>query len=72
VDDKKIIFRMNQCRVQLARQRKNMPDFPCKSVGLVEYTNFARAIDPRIQTRCIACPPDEHPSDYYCAWEFWI
>jgi len=72
VDDNKIIFRMNKCRVQSARHRKNMPDFPCKSVGLVEYTNFAKAIDPRIQTRCIACPPDEHPSDYYCAWEFWI
>lgn len=72
VDNNKIIFRMNKCRVQSARNRKNMPDFPCKSVGLVEYTNFARAIDPRIKTRCIACPPDEHPKDYICAWEFWI
>jgi hypothetical protein len=72
VDPDRIIFRMKDCRVQSARKRKALPDFPCKSVGLVEYEGFARAIDPRIKTRCIACPPDEHPEEYYCAWEFWI
>ncbi len=65
-----LIFRMNDCRVQSARKRKNMPDFPCKPVGLVEYSGFARTIDPRIETRCLACPPDPHPEEYYCAWEF--
>lgn len=70
--DNKLIFRMNNCRVQSARKRKNLPDFPCKPVGLVEYGKFAETIDPRIKTRCIACPPDEHPDDYYCAWEFTI
>ncbi len=68
----RIIFRMNECRVQSARKRKNLPAFPCKSVGLVEYASFAQAIDPRIKTKCLTCPPDEHPEDYYCAWEFWI
>lgn len=72
VDPNKIIFRMNDCRVQSARKRKNLPDFPCKTVGLVEYSIFAKSIDPRINTRCLACPPDGHPDDYYCAWEFWI
>ncbi|MCS5695346.1 DUF6125 family protein [Desulfofundulus thermocisternus] len=72
VDENRIIFRMNDCRVQSARKRKNLPDFPCKTVGLVEYAGFARAIDPRIKTRCVCCPPDEHPEEYYCAWEFWI
>ncbi|HEX3045216.1 MAG TPA: DUF6125 family protein, partial [Bacillota bacterium] len=46
-DPNRIILYMNECRVQSARNRKNMPDFPCKSVGLVEYTSFAKAIDPR-------------------------
>ena len=67
-----LIFRMNNCRVQAARKRKNLPDFPCKPVGLVEYSGFARTIDPRIETRCLACPPDPHPEEYYCAWEFKI
>ncbi|MFX1562795.1 MAG: DUF6125 family protein [Promethearchaeota archaeon] len=72
VDDNRFIFRMNECRVQVARKRKGLPDFPCKPVGIVEYTEFARTIDPRITTRCIACPPDPHPEEYWCAWEFAI
>jgi hypothetical protein len=66
------VFRMVDCRVQSARRRKGLPDFPCKSVGIVEYAGFARTIDPRIRTRCIACPPDPGPRDWYCAWEFTI
>lgn len=66
------IFRMNDCRVQSARNRDGRPDFPCKSVGLVEYTSFASTIDPRIKTECVSCPPDKHPAEYYCAWKFSI
>ena len=65
-------FQMNECRVQVARQRKDLDDYPCKSGGLVEYAYFARAIDERIKTECIACPPDDHPTDWYCAWRFSI
>jgi hypothetical protein len=61
---------MNDCRVQAARRRKGLPDFPCKPVGLVEYGNFASSIDPRFLTECIACPPDPHPDQYWCAWKF--
>jgi hypothetical protein len=64
------VFRMNDCRVQAARKRKGLADYPCKSAGLVEYTAFARAVDPRIQTECVGCPPDEHPDDWFCAWRF--
>jgi hypothetical protein len=67
-----LLFFMNDCRVQSARKRKGLSDFPCKKVGLVEYSTFAAEIDPRIKTDCIACPPDEHPDDYYCGWKFWI
>jgi hypothetical protein len=70
VSDERVVFRMVDCRVQSARKRKGLPDFPCKSVGLVEYAEFARTIDPRIRTNCIACPPDQHPDEYWCAWEF--
>ncbi|MBW1974401.1 MAG: cytosolic protein [Deltaproteobacteria bacterium] len=72
IDEKSFIFRMNECRVQLARKRKGLPDYPCKSVGIVEYTTFAETIDPRIKTECIGCPPDEHPDDWWCAWKFTI
>lgn len=70
VDSHTLVFRMVDCRVQAARRRKGLPDFPCKPVGLVEYGNFAHAIDPRIHTRCLYCPPDAHPDDAWCAWKF--
>ncbi len=70
VDARTLVFRMKDCRVQSARKRKGLPDFPCRPVGLVEYSNFARAVDPRIGTRCLACPPDAHPAEHWCAWEF--
>ena len=72
ISDNRCVFRMNNCRVQSARKRRNLPDFPCKSVGIVEYEDFAKTIDPRIKTKCICCPPDQHPDNYYCAWEFTI
>jgi len=68
--DSRLVFRMNDCRVQSARKMKGLPDFPCKPVGMIEYAGFARTIDECIETRCIACPPDDHPDDWYCAWEF--
>jgi hypothetical protein len=70
--ENRFAFRMNNCRVQYARNQKGLPDFPCKPVGLVEYSGFAKTIDPRIRTTCITCPPDKHPKEYYCAWAFEI
>lgn len=71
--DKSFDFFMQECRVQSARRRKNLPLFPCKSVGIVEYANFATTIDPRIKTECICCPPDpEAGKDFYCGWRFSI
>lgn len=70
--ENRVVFRMVDCRVQSARKRKGLPDFPCKSVGLVEYAEFARTVDPRITTNCIACPPDAHPDEFWCGWEFTI
>ncbi|MBT3680955.1 MAG: hypothetical protein HOC69_04220 [Candidatus Marinimicrobia bacterium] len=64
------LFQMQECRVQVARARHGLPDFPCKSVGIVEYTEFAKTIDPRIETSCVSCPPDPHPDTYYCVWRF--
>ncbi len=68
--DDSFVFQMNRCRVQDARKRKGLDDYPCKSAGLVEYTYFASAIDKRIHTECLGCPPDSHPDEWYCAWKF--
>jgi Family of unknown function (DUF6125) len=62
-------FVMDVCRVQEARRRKGLADFPCKSVGIVEFSTFAKTVDARIRTTCLHCPPDA-PEGKYCAWEF--
>ena len=68
-DRSRLRFFMDICRVQEARRRKGLPDFPCKSVGTVEFDTFARNIDPRIRTTCLHCPP-ETAEGKYCGWEF--
>ena len=70
ISEDRCVFRLIDCRVQSARKRKGLPDFPCKRVGMTEYILFAKTIDPRIEVTCLSCPPDAHPEDYYCAWEF--
>jgi hypothetical protein len=69
-DNKTVEYRVKTCRVQAARRRKGLEDFPCKSVGMVEYANFAKTIDDRFETRCISCPPEITNADYYCIWQF--
>ncbi len=69
VDDSTLRFRMIECRVQQARQRKGLEPFPCKPVGLVEYSQFARTVDPRVETICRHAPPDAVTNEF-CEWDF--
>jgi len=69
--DNSFEFYMVDCRVQSARDRKGLPLFPCKAVGVVEYAKFAETIDPRIKSECLCCPPDEAAGrGHYCGWRF--
>lgn len=58
------------CRVQRARERKGMPFHPCKSVGIIEYTEFAKTIDSRFTCECVSCYPDITDSECCCKWKF--
>jgi hypothetical protein len=71
-DEKTLIVTLKTCRVQAARKRKGMAEFPCRSIGLVEFPVFARTIDPRIITECFSCPPETLPRTPYCSWKFTI
>jgi len=70
-DHRRLRFFMDVCRVQEARRRKGLPDFPCESVGIIEFETFAATLDPRIRTTCLHCPPEATPGQY-CGWEFTI
>ena len=69
-DEKTLIVTTKTCRVQAARERKGMPPFPCRSVGMVKFPVFARTIDARIVTTCLSCPPETLPGTPYCSWKF--
>ncbi|MFB3917634.1 MAG: DUF6125 family protein [Terriglobales bacterium] len=68
-DRQRLRFFMDVCRVQETRRSKGLADFPCKSVGQVEFQTFASTVDPRIRTKCLHCPPDATEGKY-CGWEF--
>lgn len=65
-----MVYSMVECRVQAARQWKGMPFHPCKSVGIIEYGEFARAIDDRITCECVSCYPDMTDESCCCKWKF--
>ena len=70
--DGKLIYTMEVCRVQAARERKGMPFHPCKGVGVIEYGGFAREIDRRIQCACLSCYPEVTDDTCCCKWAFSI
>ncbi|MGB9616146.1 MAG: DUF6125 family protein [Desulfomonilaceae bacterium] len=70
LEDGSLLLTFQECRVQDSRRRKKMQDYPCKSAGMIEYSNFAAFIDNRIATQCVYCPPDPLGPDQYCSWRF--
>ena len=69
-DGAALVYKVGDCRVQRARQRKGMPLHPCKSVGLVEYQGVASAVDDRIVCQCLSRFPDVVDGTCCCAWRF--
>lgn len=69
-DKNTLIYRTLECRVQTARKRKQMDFHPCKSVGIIEYSEFAKTIDSRIVCECISCYPDVMDASCSCSWLF--
>jgi hypothetical protein len=69
-DKNTLIVTIATCRVQTARKRKVMPEFPCSSIGQIEFPLFASTIDARIVTECVSCPPHTVTGIPYCSWKF--
>jgi hypothetical protein len=46
-DKNTLVVTTTTCRVQATRKRKRMPEFPCMTVGQIEFPVFARTIDAR-------------------------
>ena len=66
----KAVLRVPSCPSQEARVRHGLGEFPCKAMHWGEFSGFARAIDERVEVQCVMAPPDPHPDDLWCQWEF--
>lgn len=67
-----LMFRVLDCRVQNARNRKGMVLHPCKAAGFAEYAGFAQTIDERIRCECLSCFPEVTDETCNCAWRFFL
>ena len=70
VEKDKAIVRNIQCRVQNTRIKKDLSEFGCKPVRWGFLKSFAKEFNPNIEVDCKVCPPDNHPDDLWCEWEF--
>ena len=69
IDGNTLIYRTLDCRVQNARKLKGMPFHPCKPVGIIEYSGFAKVIDDRFECEALSCFPEITDDSCNCAWK---
>jgi hypothetical protein len=72
IGNKRVTLGIDRCRTQEARLGKGLCEFPCKRVRFGYLKNFAKTLNPKVEVGCLFCPPDKHPSDSWCRWEFTI
>jgi hypothetical protein len=64
------VLKVNRCRTQETRLSKGLGEFPCKKVRFGYLKTFAKTLNPEVEVNCLVCPPDKHPKDSWCEWEF--
>jgi len=70
IKENKAIIRNVNCRVQNTRIKKGLKEFGCKPVRFGFLKAFAKEFNQNIVVSCKVCPPDKHPNDLWCEWEF--
>jgi len=72
VSNNQAILTIDKCRTQETRLKKGLGEFPCKKVRFGYLKNFAKTLNPDVKVNCLVCPPDRHPKDLWCRWEFTV
>ncbi|UCF08134.1 MAG: hypothetical protein JSW28_00100 [Thermoplasmata archaeon] len=70
VEQDRAVFRNTNCRTQKTRISKGLEVFPCKAVRWGYLKTFTKEWDEKIEVTCRVCPPDDHPENLWCEWEF--
>ena len=72
VDDERFRIKVTNCYQQVRRLEAGMGEIACKPAGIAICEAAAKVINPEAGMRCLVCPPDKHPEDVWCEWEFEI
>jgi hypothetical protein len=70
LSNKRAFLITDRCRTQETRLKKGLDEFPCKKVRFGYLKNFAKTLNPNVEVNCLVCPPDKHPPNLWCKWEF--
>jgi hypothetical protein len=70
IGSKHAVLGVDRCRTQETRLSKGLGEFPCKDVRFGYLKNFAKTLNPKVGVKCLVCPPDKHPKESWCKWEF--
>lgn len=63
-------FRVVSCNTQLTRIRKGLTEFPCRPIREGYLKAFVQELNPSVVVTCKICPPNAHPENAWCEWEF--
>ncbi|NPV93264.1 MAG: hypothetical protein HPY50_21100 [Firmicutes bacterium] len=66
----RLTFIVQECRSQRGRILSGKGEYPCKTVNTAIFREIVREVNPDFEFRCVYCPPDPHPEDTWCRWEF--
>jgi len=72
MSSRRAVLGVDRCRTQETRLSKRLTEFPCKKVRYGYLKNFAKTLNPEVEVKCLICPPDKHPKDSWCKWEFML
>ena len=70
LDEKRFRIKTTNCYQQVRRLEDGMGEIGCKPAGMVISEAAAEVINPAFNVKCLVCPPDEHPDNVWCEWEF--